>query len=245
MSEAPTLVLQNHALDDLPLSVLLFYTAMMQQQNLSDFANKIGIGGLSLHQFINGKTQRPRENTLILLAQALELDIDEVRRRNKLRPVSAPPFSQWLKERMGTFSRARLHRETNISDGALRNYLEGRTFPDPDQAYRLATTLHVEPLELAKVLVANHTMKVGGETVPPHEAYAPGYDAQPASGFENGYDGYDGYDEPDDDMDYVGGGTHAMGVTTDEERLLTLWRRLHPQGRRATLNYIAGLLVEM
>lgn len=30
----------------------------------------------------------------------------------------------------------------------------------------------------------------------------------------------------------------------EERRLLTLWRRLHPQGRRATLTYIAGLLAE-
>jgi hypothetical protein len=31
---------------------------------------------------------------------------------------------------------------------------------------------------------------------------------------------------------------------SEEERLLRLWRQLHPQGRRATFSYIADLLAE-
>jgi hypothetical protein len=35
-----------------------------------------------------------------------------------------------------------------------------------------------------------------------------------------------------------------MAATGEEEHLLALWRQMHPQGRRATLIYIAGLLAE-
>jgi hypothetical protein len=167
------------------------------------------------------------------------MSIDEIRRRAALDPTEAPRFADWLRERMnGTFSRARLTRETRISDGALRNYLAGQTLPDTDQAQRIAEILDVEPLELAKVLVADHTVRAGGTTI-----------AAP----ENIYDtsGTNGRDARQEDhaaetasTPALPGRTAPSSIGGDEEQLLYLWRQLHPQGRRATLNYIASLLVE-
>ena len=39
-------------------------------------------------------------------------------------------------------------------------------------------------------------------------------------------------------------GEATLQLTPDEARLIRLWRRLHPHGRRATLQYIGSLLVE-
>ncbi|NJK80340.1 MAG: XRE family transcriptional regulator [Chloroflexaceae bacterium] len=239
MSEAPSIVLPEPLPDDLPLSVLLFYAAMSQNMALSNFAKQLGIGALSLRQFITGQTQRPRGKTLSLLASALHMTVDEVRRRNELQPTSASYFADWLRDHMnGQFSRARLTRETQISDGALRNYLAGQTLPDADQAQRLSQTLHVDPLELAKVLVANHTIQAGGETLPfaeedPEYTNAHEPAAYAASVLEHVFD------------DNTPLQRTELTLSSDEEKLLVLWRQLHPQGRRATLNYIAGLLVEV
>jgi transcriptional regulator with XRE-family HTH domain len=233
MNEAPTTTEKDISADNLPLSVLLFYTAMRQQVALSEFAENVGIGPLSLRQFISGKAQRPRGRTLELLASALDMPVEEVRRRTALRPVSAPAFSKWLKEKMsqGRFSRAKLTRETRISDGALRNYISGQTLPDTDQAQRLATTLNVEPLEIAQVLVADHVERNGGETIT-----SP--DDMNGRGLHSSFAESDG----------VHRNTSSSPTTTtsasEEEHVLTLWRKLHPQGRRATLIYIAGLLAE-
>jgi hypothetical protein len=38
--------------------------------------------------------------------------------------------------------------------------------------------------------------------------------------------------------------TALLQLSPEEARLIRLWRRLHPQGRRATLHYIGTLLVE-
>ncbi|NJP06609.1 MAG: helix-turn-helix transcriptional regulator [Chloroflexaceae bacterium] len=244
MNEVSTGVLKEAQTNNLPLSVLLFSCAMSQKMPLSDFAKTVGIGPLSLRQFISGQTQRPRGKTLELLAETLNLPVDEVRRRSAMRPTSAPPFSEWLKHHMdGTFSRARLTRETRISDGALRNYLSGQTLPDSDQAQRLAETLSADPLEIAKILVADQTVRSGGETV------LPSSNATNAAGMPGGYMNDMGLNE-DDSSDILRrhggliGRTAALGMVGDEERLLELWRQLHPQGRRATLIYIAGLLAE-
>ncbi len=239
MSEAPTPLLKDIPPSDLPLSVLLFYTAMRENMALSEFAQRLGIGPLSLRQFISGQAQRPRGRTLELLAQALDMPVEEVRRRTNMRPTSAPRFQEWIKTRMnGRFSRAKLTRETRISDGALRNYLSGQTLPDTDQAQRLAETLEVEPLELAKVLVADHVVRNGGQTVPATVADGGSADGGPSSVIR-GMDG-DSSSTPVSALMGVGSGMAASG----EEQLLVLWRKLHPQGRRATLNYIAALLAE-
>lgn len=250
MSEAATTVTKDAYPADLPLSVLLFNSAMRQNIPLSDYAKKIGIGALSLRQFISGQTQRPRGKTLELLAHALGMSVEEVRRRTAIRPTAAPPFCEWLKGKMdGRFSRARLTRETRISDGALRNYLSGQTLPDSDQSQRLAETLDVDPLDLAKVLVADQTVRSGGETVLP-----------PTSSTNAGLAGTAGTAlMTDGTLAALSGGetngdrpvgtrgsqsTRAAMITGDEEHVLNLWRQLHPQARRATLIYIAGLLAE-
>lgn len=245
MSEAPTAVLKDVPPADLPLSVLLFTAAMNQEIALSEFAKQLGIGALSLRQFISGQTQRPRSRTLEVLAQALDMSVDEVRRRAALRPTTAPLFADWFKAQMnGRFSRARLTNETGISDGALRNYLSGRTLPDADQAQRLADVLDVEPLELAKVLVADQTVRAGGETVAPA---APSADATSLAGSEGAQQFPQGDGSSDDAFAGARGGGSMAGATSssnEEEHLLLLWRQMHPQGRRATLIYIAGLLAE-
>jgi transcriptional regulator with XRE-family HTH domain len=237
MSEAPAAVLNDAPPADLPLSVLLFHAAMNQEIAISEFAKQLGIGPLSLRQFISGQTQRPRSRTLEILADALDMSVEDVRYRASLQPTSAPRFAEWLKSFMdsGNLSRARLTRETSISDGALRNYLSGQTLPDADQAQRLAQTLGVEPLDMAKVLVADQTVRSGGTTAP-----APAAETAAA---ESGAGG-----EPGDSLSGDGFADErfvARGpALSEEERLLRLWRQLHPQGRRATFSYIADLLAE-
>jgi transcriptional regulator with XRE-family HTH domain len=224
--------------EELPLSVLLFYTAMCKNVSLSDFAKNLGVGALSLRQFISGQAQRPRGRTLGLLAKALNLPVDEVRQRTTLRPVSAPRFNDWIKEKMADqFSRAKLTRETRISDGALRNYLSGQTLPDSDQAQRLAETLNIDPLELAKVIIADHLVRSGGETLP-----APSYMSSGAfSVIGIAASGDVDMNEQDHPRHSA---TGNIIQSASEEHVLILWRKLHPQGRRATLNYIAALLAE-
>lgn len=249
MSDASAAVLYDSPPASLPLSVMLFHTAMLQEIAISDFAEQLGIGALSLRQFISGQTQRPRGRTLELIANALGVSVEEARRRTALRPTTAPRFADWLKEHMkGQFSRAKLTRETRISDGALRNYLSGQTLPDADQAQRLAVALNIEPLDLAKVLVADQTVRAGGETVPPIPEVAVAAETAAA--------GVDAVSPPVPGEEETGEGKPVvrhvsrvnrlatLELTGDEEHLLNLWRQLHPQGRRATLIYIAGLLVE-
>ncbi|MEI7771623.1 MAG: hypothetical protein WCI67_16645 [Chloroflexales bacterium] len=149
--------------DKLPLSVLLFHAAMSRDQSISDFAETLGVGPISLRQFILGKTQRPRQKTIDLIGEVLSMSPDEVRRRMDLLPAAAPKFSDWLKSQIeGRFSRAKLTRETKISDGALRNYLSGQTLPDSDQAQGLAKALGVDTLQLASMIVSNQVAENGG-----------------------------------------------------------------------------------
>ncbi|NJN66904.1 MAG: helix-turn-helix transcriptional regulator [Chloroflexaceae bacterium] len=246
MSTAPKSLRKEDLPTDIPLSVLLFYTAMCQNVALNVFAENLEIGALSLRHLISGRAQRPRGRTLELLGEALEMPIQEIRYRNGLRPTSAPRFNDWLKEKMegGDFSRAKLTRETGISDGALRNYLSGRTLPDSHQAQRLAETLEVDSLELAKVLVADHVVRNGGQTVS-----APVFGADGTTTITGGSPaGAGGSTGPNAAVDlssfsvYAAPGT--LPSTGEEDHLLSLWRKLHPQGRRATLIYIAGLLTE-
>jgi transcriptional regulator with XRE-family HTH domain len=205
---------------------------MMKREKLSQFAKDLEIGSISLRQFITGQTQRPRSRTLELLAEALDMSVEEVRRRAAMNPKATPPFDEWLRDRIdGAFSRARLTRETGISDGALRNYLSGQTLPDANQAQRLAEILDEDPLELAKVLVADHTRRAEGSLDPAEETDT-----------ESDEEG-----ELADPMlagTMIGARGTLATASADEDQLLHLWRQLHPQGRRATLTYIASLLVE-
>ncbi|MEI6181052.1 MAG: XRE family transcriptional regulator [Chloroflexales bacterium] len=218
-----------------PLSVLLYHEAMRRNQSLSIFADELDIGAISLRQFILGKTQRPRQKTLEIIGDALGLSVEEVRQRMNYIPEVAPGFGDWLDARMkGKFSRAKLTRETKISDGALRNYLSGQTFPDSDQAQRLSEVLGIEPLEIARVIVSNEVAQRGGEVAPV------GSDVDDDREFE----------APDE----VGAAPPVFTPSTalvsappsshDEAQILGLWHQLHPQARRATLSYIAMLLAE-
>jgi transcriptional regulator with XRE-family HTH domain len=217
-----------------PLSVLLFYTAMNNQKSISEFAEQLDIGAISLRQFIEGNTQRPRQKTLELIGNALDMPVEEVRRRMSLAPEAAPTFGEWLQSQMGggRFSRARLTRETRISDGALRNYLSGRTLPDADQAQRLAEVLEVSPLDVARVIVATTVAQNGGAVAPPED--------EPAEGEMYGGEGASG----EGGELSLASGAAVTGSTPDEATLLSLWRQLHPQGRRATFSYIAMLIAE-
>lgn len=227
------MTVQARSTDKLPLSVLLFHAAMARQQSLSEFAKLLDVGPISLRQFILGKTQRPRTATLEKIGQILNLEVDEVRQRMDLLPETSPQFGDWLGGKMtGRFSRARLTKETKISDGALRNYLANQTLPDSDQAQRLAEALDANPIEIAQIIVANQVVESGGVTAPP-SAPADEESAEASDGKVTG-----GLTEE------AAASSPARGSTYDEDQVLNLWRRLHPQGRRATLQYIAGLLVE-
>jgi transcriptional regulator with XRE-family HTH domain len=165
------------------------------------------------------------------------MSVEDVRYRASLMPTSAPRFAEWLKSHMDSdnLSRARLTRETGISDGALRNYLSGQTLPDADQAQRLAQTLGVEPLDMAKVLVADQTVRSGGTTAPAPVEEIDEAEASTGGGYGDALGG-DGFS----DERFVARGP----APSEEERLLRLWRQLHPQGRRATFSYMADLLAE-
>jgi transcriptional regulator with XRE-family HTH domain len=217
-----------------PLSVLLFHGAMTSGKSISEYAQQLEIGAISLRQFIEGNTQRPRQKTLDLIGNALDLPTDEVRRRMAIAPEEAPSFGEWLDGHMKSrgLSRAKLTRETKISDGALRNYLANRTLPDADQAQRLAEVLGAEPLEVANIIIAQTVSENGGSLATPEEApgvevapvsIAATHETQTARGSEAGV---------------------AVPGSPDENALLALWRQLHPQGRRATFSYIAMLLAE-
>ncbi|MCG8349798.1 MAG: helix-turn-helix transcriptional regulator [Chloroflexales bacterium] len=249
MGKTSPVAANGASLTNLPLSVLLFNAAMTQNIALSDFAEQIGLGALSLRQFISGQTQRPRGKTLELLAEALGISLDEARHRTSLRPITTPSFADWLKAQMDErFSRAKLTRETRISDGALRNYLAGQTLPDADQAQRLADALGVSSLDIAQVIVADLTLRSGGETAPApiEEPFTPLVDlsldiAPDVSSAQMNSDSREDYDEKVASTLRLGPG---VPVARDEDQLIHLWRQLHPQGRRATLIYIAGLLAE-
>lgn len=226
--------------DKLPLSVLLFHAAMSRDQSISDFAETLGVGPISLRQFILGKTQRPRQKTIDLIGEVLSMSPDEVRRRMDLLPAAAPKFSDWLKSQIeGRFSRAKLTRETKISDGALRNYLSGQTLPDSDQAQGLAKALGVDTLQLASMIVSNQVAENGGgiaePEAPPELAISPVSAAAASEGTT--------YPLLADAV-FAAATLAATPSNSDEDHVLSLWRRLHPQGRRATVQYIATLLAE-
>jgi transcriptional regulator with XRE-family HTH domain len=222
--------------EDMSLSVLLFYTAMNRNISVSAFADEIDIGAISLRQFIHGKTRRPRTQTLNLISAALGLSADEARRRLDIAVESRPEFGVWLQKRMkGHFSRAKLGQTVKISDGAMRNYINGSSLPDAHQAARIADVLGVPYLEVAEILVANQVEQNGGVTVEPQSAAV-----QPVA---------ESSPTPAEPLpEWVNPKTAepvlAATASIDEEHLLGLWRRLHPQARRATQLYIAGLLAE-
>jgi transcriptional regulator with XRE-family HTH domain len=146
---------------------MLFHAAMERGQSLSAFANELQVGTPSLRQLILGKTQNPRKKTLNSIGQLLNLSTDELDRRLDLGLEATPEFREWLKAQMtGRFNRSRLAKETNISIGALSNYLEGKTLPDSDHAGALAQTLGAPMLEVARTIVANLVVDAGGVTVP-------------------------------------------------------------------------------
>lgn len=223
--------------DRVPLSVMLFHAAMERGQSLSAFADELQVGTPSLRQLILGKTQNPRQKTLNSIGQLLNLSTDELKRRMDLSLEATPEFREWLRAQMaGRFNQSRLAKETNISIGALSNYLEGKTLPDSDHAGALAQTLGAPLLEVAHTIVANLVVDAGGVTVPAEAEVVSAeasMDKQPPATESV---------EPSVET------TSALGNTPvasyDELQLLGLWRQLHPQGRRATLSYIAMLLAE-
>lgn len=224
--------------EKLPLSVLLFHTAMMRNQSISIFADEIGVSPISLRQFILGKTQRPRQKTIDMIAEKLNISSDEVRQRMDLLPQEAPIFRDWLDEQLrGRFSRAKLTRETKISDGALRNYLSGQTLPDSDQAIRLAEILELDSLEMANMIVANQVVENGGE-VAPRAALESNVTSvtMPVSN--------QALLAPVMSEALLAPSPIPAPTSSDEDHVLGLWRRLHPQGRRATVQFIATLLAE-
>jgi transcriptional regulator with XRE-family HTH domain len=224
-------------LDRVPLSVILFHAAMERGQSLSAFADEVRVGTPSLRQLILGKTQNPRQKTLNAIGQLLNMSTDELNQRMDLRPEAKPEFKEWLKTQMaGRFNRSRLAKETKISIGALSNYLEGKTLPDSDHAGALAQTLGAPMLEVARTVVANLVVDAGGVTVPAEAepvSAAASVDEQPLV-IESV--------EPSIEATSTPGNTPTASY--DELQLLGLWRQLHPQGRRATLSYIAMLLAE-
>ena len=223
--------------DRVPLSVILFHAAMERGQSLSAFAKDIQVGTHSLRQLILGKTQNPRRKTLNAIGQLLNMPTDELNRRMDLRPEATPEFEEWLKAQMeGRFNRSRLAKETKISIGALSNYLEGKNRPDSDHAGALARTLGVPLLEVARTIVANLVVDAGGVTEPVE------------AGLVSTEASVDEQLPTTESIEPAVESTSTLSNTPtasyDEIQLLGLWRQLHPQGRRATLSYIAMLLAE-
>jgi len=228
-----------------PLSVLLFHAAMSESKSISEFAEQLEIGAISLRQFIDGNTQRPRQKTLELIGGALDMPVEEVRRHMGYSPEAAARFGDWLEEHMkrSGYSRAKLTRDTKISDGALRNYLSNKTRPDSDQAQRIAEVLQTDTMEIARVIIASTVAENGGSLKQPQDEQAsvevgelrveaPEPKAPPALAAT---------------LAPVAASAPSLAAsssTPDEGVLVGLWRQLHPQGRRATLSYIAMLIAE-
>ncbi|MFV9505826.1 MAG: helix-turn-helix domain-containing protein [Oscillochloridaceae bacterium umkhey_bin13] len=234
-----------------PLSLVLFTTAMARNQSISQFASDLKIGTLSLRQFMLGNTQRPRQKTLDAIAEALGVSSDEVRAMNAVLPYAQPAFGTWLAAQIDSrpkYTRARLVRETDISDSAVRNYLNGKTLPDAHQAARIATALEVDPEALAAIIVATMIVEEGRtlEQAPPaatpaepeleHTITVPLQDG-PANAVPVAASA-----EPVVTPSVPSMATPALNH--DEAQLIALWRQLHPQARRATYSYIAMLLAE-
>lgn len=234
----------------MPLSILLFTTAMNREQSISQFAKELNIGTISLRQFIMGNTQRPRQKTLETLGDMLGLTAEEVRERSEILPYAQPEFSTWLAEQIASrpkFSRARLVREADISDSAIRNYLAGVTLPDAHQAARIAKVFEVDPTDMAAMIVANTITAEGRQlTTAPTDTYTTSTtaidlaepDAPPLLHALSTPDALLSSAAPNGSEATTGSLSH------DEAQILSLWRQLHPQGRRATYNYIAMLLAE-
>lgn len=231
--------------DHLPLSVLLFHNAMERDLSLGKFADELGLSPLSLRQFIEGNTQRPRSKTLEMIATALQMPVEDVRRRLSIPPEAGPNFASWLQGQMqGRFSRARLTKETKISDGALRNYLAGQTLPDSDQARRLSEALGAPTMEIARLIIAHQTAQAGGVTVAPGSSAAPSHEAE-TEAVEAVADSAPAAPSSVARSIEAAAATNSPTGNREEQQILHLWRQLHPQARRATLSYIAGLLAEV
>ncbi|MEF3275430.1 MAG: helix-turn-helix domain-containing protein [Chloroflexus sp.] len=233
----------------MPLSVLLFHAAMQQRMSLADFAAALGLSVATLRSYLfeSGARSRMRSKTVDQMAKVLNMAADEVRERSELLPYATEPFGDWLKSQIqGRFTRAALCAATKISDSAMKNYLNGQTTPDPDNARKLADVLGADTLNVAHMIVASELRQRGvdlpsapqptvvAEVVPPSPVMpvassTPVPTVNASSGSAPTFDAT--YDE-------------AVVNAYTEQRLLNLWRRLHPQGRRATLTYIASLLAE-
>lgn len=227
----------------MPLSVLLFHTAMQRRTSLVDFARMLGLSVATLRSYLfeAGARSRMRSKTVEQMAEVLNMPVSEVRERSELLPYAGQTFGEWLKEQIqGRFTRASLCTATKISDSAMKNYISGQTTPDPDNAMKLAEVLGADSLEVARLIIATE-LSQRGVVLPPAPSPEPvsaapsaAVDSAPASAPANAV------------------ATPVVDTMTDEavinayteQRLLNLWRRLHPQGRRATLTYIASLLAE-
>jgi hypothetical protein len=102
----------------------------------------------------------------------------------------------------------------------------------------------VAPMEIAYVIVANDVLARGGELAPAYDDPAAAVaeqpnmlvaDLNPVS-----------VAEPQATASAAPSAASAPTpmIAGDEDRLINLWRRLHPQGRRATFHYMAELLAE-
>ncbi|RMD77664.1 MAG: XRE family transcriptional regulator, partial [Chloroflexi bacterium] len=142
--------------EKMPLSVLLFHAAMQRRMSLADFAAVLGLSVATLRSYLfeAGSRSRMRSKTVEQMAEILNIPANEVRERAELLPYTEQLFSEWLKAHMqGRFTRASLCTATKISDSAMKNYLNGQTTPDPDNAIRLAEVLGADSLTVARLIV--------------------------------------------------------------------------------------------
>lgn len=231
----------------MPLAVLLFHAAMQRRMSLADFAANLHLSVATLRSYLfeTGKRSRIRNKTVEQMAEVLHMSPDEIRERAELLPYAGQAFSEWLKQQMqGRFTRARLCAETKISDSAMKNYLNGHTTPDPDNAMKLAEVLGADPLEMARLIVATELSQRGVTLPPPPTAVAAEVSPAPAQLVEAKVSTPAPVAEAPATPTADGISHDAIITAYSEQRLLNLWRRLHPQGRRATLTYIASLLAE-
>jgi len=214
-----------------PLSILLFHAAMQRDRKLAEFAADLGIGVATLRSYLfeSKSSDRIRSATITRMAEVLGYPAAMVRKCLLITPVRGRRFADWLEDQLTRRSRASLRRETGISDSALKNYLQGDTTPDPKNARRIANALQA-PYWLLAELIVTSAIDPDGDRLPP-AAELPSPAPAPLMTIP----------QPDADTEETGSGS-AQGYT--EEHLLTLFRRLHPHGRRATLHYIAMLLAE-
>jgi hypothetical protein len=141
-------------LDQLPLPVRIFHTAMQRQKPLDAYAAGLDIPAEALRALLTAQTDGLDPEALNRLAVAHGLSA-EAGLASLSEVAAAESFSAWLNRHMEGISQTSLRARTQLDGPQLRAFLNGKTLPDADQAERIARALYVNSVEMARIIVAD------------------------------------------------------------------------------------------